>query len=332
MDRCPAEILLRIFTLACTDGGRTGCALSLVSHAMRTASEPVRFHTVALHSVPHMRHFERLLGDEYELHPPTVRHLFLFDGGYEARYHWGEDLLDVVISIMSAVAPSLVSLAGDVRGIGATYTSVLPPGVHFARLRDLSLSVVSSTYPFFPRSVDLPSLPNLHRLHMSESRCLPTKTEDLISAFTAVAPKLSKIRLSELLSGSDLPRMLDVALKRNCGDFGHKTAQNWTDDEGLEVKLPQHLDKLFMQPVGIAEGIWGIVGILRYNAMITRLSKFAAEHKKVVVLLPACNYWYSDCLRDWLEVIADGEYGDGCWRVPPQQTTSTVLSEQEEDE
>lgn len=233
---------------------------------------------------------------------------------------------------MSAVAPSLVTLAGDVRGIGATYTSVLPPEVHFARLRDLSFSVFSSTDRFFPRSVDLPSLPNLHRLHMWERRCLPTKAKDLISAFTAVAPKLSKIRLSELLSESDLPRMLDVALKRNCGDFGHKTAQNWTDDEGLEVKLPQHLEQLFMQPQGITEGIWGAAGIPRHNAMITCLSKFAAEHKKVVVLLPACDYWYSDCLRDWLEVIADGEYEDGCWRVPPQQTTSTVLSEQEEDE
>ncbi len=198
MDHCPTEILLRIFTLACTDGGRTGCALSLVSHAMRTASEPVRFHTVALQSVPHMRHFERLLGDEYELHPPTVRHLFLFDGGTRQQYQFGEYPLDVVISIMSAVAPSLVSLAGDVRRIGATYTSVLPPGVHFARLRDLSLSVVSSTNRFFPRSIDLPSLPNLHRLHIWE-RCPSTKAKIYISAFTAVAPKLSKIRLSELL-------------------------------------------------------------------------------------------------------------------------------------
>ena len=48
MEHLPVETLHQIFVLACTDGGRTGARLSLVSSAIRNAARPIRLHSVAL--------------------------------------------------------------------------------------------------------------------------------------------------------------------------------------------------------------------------------------------------------------------------------------------
>ncbi|KAH9940837.1 uncharacterized protein BXZ73DRAFT_75376 [Epithele typhae] len=44
----PVELLHDIFTLACTDGGPTGCALSLVSRPVHALARAARFHSVVL--------------------------------------------------------------------------------------------------------------------------------------------------------------------------------------------------------------------------------------------------------------------------------------------
>ncbi|KZT28813.1 hypothetical protein NEOLEDRAFT_1041506, partial [Neolentinus lepideus HHB14362 ss-1] len=51
MNRCPLEIVAEILCLACTDGGATGCSLSLVSRAMSAVSNPFRFQSIALSGV-----------------------------------------------------------------------------------------------------------------------------------------------------------------------------------------------------------------------------------------------------------------------------------------
>ena len=48
MDKLPLELLEDIFVLACRDGGRTGCVLSLVSTHIRAVSRAIRFHTICL--------------------------------------------------------------------------------------------------------------------------------------------------------------------------------------------------------------------------------------------------------------------------------------------
>ncbi|KAI0677633.1 hypothetical protein C8Q78DRAFT_1066122 [Trametes maxima] len=48
MDKLPAELLERIFLLACTDGGRTGRSLALTSKFIHAVSRTSRFHTIAL--------------------------------------------------------------------------------------------------------------------------------------------------------------------------------------------------------------------------------------------------------------------------------------------
>ncbi|KAI0672744.1 hypothetical protein C8Q78DRAFT_990163 [Trametes maxima] len=52
MDKLAVELLTLIFSYACTDGGQTGCALSLVSRRIRDASRPARFHSVSLTTSP----------------------------------------------------------------------------------------------------------------------------------------------------------------------------------------------------------------------------------------------------------------------------------------
>ena len=78
MESCPIEIHHKIFALVCTDGGRTGCALSLVSRRIHATSFAVRVHTVALYGADHMREFLRML-ESQRLSPPIVKHLFLYD-------------------------------------------------------------------------------------------------------------------------------------------------------------------------------------------------------------------------------------------------------------
>ena len=52
MENLPLETLQDIFKLACTDGGATGCALSLTSRYVHAASRTSRFHSISLHASP----------------------------------------------------------------------------------------------------------------------------------------------------------------------------------------------------------------------------------------------------------------------------------------
>ncbi|KAI0633760.1 hypothetical protein C8Q77DRAFT_1073530 [Trametes polyzona] len=81
MDTLPLEILQNIFELACTDGGLTGCSLSLTSRAIREAARMARFHSVSLVAYPvrlssfvelYARECDPALGDI-----PRVAHLHL---------------------------------------------------------------------------------------------------------------------------------------------------------------------------------------------------------------------------------------------------------------
>ena len=81
MDDLAPELLDSIFTLACTDGGFTGCSLSSVSTHIRATSRAVRFHTISLPGSALQT--ERFLTcfvkerAEVAIRTPTVRHLHL---------------------------------------------------------------------------------------------------------------------------------------------------------------------------------------------------------------------------------------------------------------
>ncbi|KAH9848924.1 hypothetical protein C2E23DRAFT_738508 [Lenzites betulinus] len=81
MEKLAVELLTLIFFYACTDGGQTGCSLSLVSRRIRDASRPARFYSVSLMTSPtQIQHFLDCLQTERARSRemmPRVRHLCL---------------------------------------------------------------------------------------------------------------------------------------------------------------------------------------------------------------------------------------------------------------
>ena len=76
MERCPPEILHRIFTLICNDAGGMGRSLSLVSRYVHDASKSVRFQTVLCEGADQILSFASALHRTPPRHR-LVRHLFV---------------------------------------------------------------------------------------------------------------------------------------------------------------------------------------------------------------------------------------------------------------
>ena len=294
MDRCPPEILYKIFALACTDGGYTGSSLSLVSRHIHATSFPVRYHTVSLWGFPRMCMFQKTLAP-MSSYPPAVHHLFISDGHVPVS---GTEVLEEAASIISTLAPTLITLAGSLRpGItGVNSTSVIP---HLPLLQDLSLCFTGP----YSTSPDL-SLPNLRRLHKWDTLYEQRNLAD-VNVITRVAPQLTEIRLSNVKQ--DCLHALQTVLNGE----GAQDASGGPD----VLQLPQTLKHFFIQ--GSLSWNWGHINTTVQEALERLLQEIEAEHKKVV-LVPTCGYSIEECKKDWLEVI-DG--GDGCWRVSPRITT-----------
>lgn len=76
MYRCPNEILLYIFELACDDGGSTGRVLSLVSRRFHHLAKDTMYRSVAIVGLKRIKTFVTILEGLPE-HKRRVRHLFL---------------------------------------------------------------------------------------------------------------------------------------------------------------------------------------------------------------------------------------------------------------
>ena len=118
----PLEIQHNIFLLACTDGGRTGQALSLTSRSYRDAVRPVRLHSVAIRTVPHIENvLQSYMRDQEELEAsgstlkPRVRHLLLSPADKGPDNDQGPEDKDAMeaalIALLQLVGPTLRTLA-----------------------------------------------------------------------------------------------------------------------------------------------------------------------------------------------------------------------------
>ncbi|KAI0711056.1 hypothetical protein C8T65DRAFT_648017 [Cerioporus squamosus] len=97
------ELLHETYTLACTDGGFTGCSLSLVSKSIRATSRSARFHSVKVSGTSkQMAAFLSCLKKarataeaEENVYKPTIKHLFFAAAeGSVVREDWRGDLND----------------------------------------------------------------------------------------------------------------------------------------------------------------------------------------------------------------------------------------------
>lgn len=86
-NRLPLEIWQHIFLLACTDGGRTGYALTLVSKFFHYGSQLVRFHSLAFTSLRQVEGFLAFAGraPTTQAKKPKVHHLLLSFSGSSSR-------------------------------------------------------------------------------------------------------------------------------------------------------------------------------------------------------------------------------------------------------
>jgi hypothetical protein len=88
LEQCLPDIQATIFTLACSDGGKTGAAPALVSKNIAAQSKPYRFHSVCLpdhqSSVKFLQNTMELLGFKQRArvqnHQCHVQHFLISDG------------------------------------------------------------------------------------------------------------------------------------------------------------------------------------------------------------------------------------------------------------
>ena len=196
MQGLAVELLEEIYTLSCTDGGSTGCSLSLVSKRIRETSRAARFHSISLTSgtgqqfAKFLQSFdkERAAAATERGRIPTVRHLCIsVADGEDVRGDWcswptyvnkqrdvaaevkneGEHkrYLTDFIAFMQLVSPGLYSLS-LVQWQGWQKYTMLPEITcsGFPLLEELTITAFD---PFIPGGADCcsPFYPRLTRLH-----------------------------------------------------------------------------------------------------------------------------------------------------------------------
>lgn len=248
MDKLAVELLTEISFFACTDGGRTGCSLSLVSKRIHYASRPARFYSVSLVNSP--AQIELFLAC-YEAERaravdmiPRVRHLCLsfFGKGlaalsasastpapkprtreefmaFQRRHILQRNSIEghyssVIPALMRAVSPDLWTLAI----MQAQWKSASVVRCSFPCLEELT--IVGGDPSFLPFKFipdDKPLYPALKRLHHILS--IVNKDVDF-HQWARHAPKLTHLRISRLDSD---PRITVDSLAQVIGECSRRS-------------------------------------------------------------------------------------------------------------
>jgi hypothetical protein len=189
----PNELWEKIFASAFTDGGQTGCALSLVSKHFRELSERIRLQSVAIYSLTSLRAFSMsLTAGAYD--NSSIRCLLLMkprpsnhqDYGYGEELEWD----DIYQELIPHITPTLEVLAFIdfnlfPRRLGSD-------GLQFPRLRDLIMRGSASTL------TPGPLLPSLQRAHLYGwvGLCDIARLSDLTQSIKQLYISLVGLRLS----------------------------------------------------------------------------------------------------------------------------------------
>ncbi len=248
MTAFPVELLTQIFTYACTDGGYTGCSLSLISKHIRAVSRPARFHSVSLTraSAEQVAQFSSCLLAERARSidmgaMPRVRHLCLTAAKRSvgllvyleraiARVDDTEQLQFSadVMTLLTIVAPDLLSLSLVSRL--PLYIAGLPlpdiRRVSFPVLQELS--IVSDRILFSPSdsatsadSVGARTVfPSLTHLHWT-CEDFPSRSILSLQPWIDAAPRLTHFRVS------NLSRRAESVLAQLTAAVGKPTHKHW---------------------------------------------------------------------------------------------------------
>ncbi|EKM49554.1 uncharacterized protein PHACADRAFT_265096 [Phanerochaete carnosa HHB-10118-sp] len=318
MERCPVELWLRIVTLACTDGGYTGCSLCLVSQRMRHIVESVRFLSISLVHEEQLLAFSRLLPDpDSQYSPPVIRHLLIFVKLYfrsdpEGKSR-GESLQQATRKIISVAAPNVETLVVH----QARYDLVFSM-LKFPALRDLSLDGLSSS-----SEINISRFPALRRLHLGSSQVLL----DFWSDLAHFARSLTHLRISGIALSRTISPFLLILLDLPIQNHAESIAAIRRDNEytlssadaanavAFAEGLPA-LEHIVIQPYKIGIVSRRAPGIREHYLMkygLVRIARACAQAqgtKKLYVLPDSPAYSVDEARRDWLEMV---EGGDGPW-------------------
>ncbi|KAI0362644.1 hypothetical protein OH77DRAFT_1389811 [Trametes cingulata] len=337
MDKLAVELLTLISFYACTDGGYTGCSLSLVSRRIRDASRPARFYSVSLVTSPtQVQQFIDCLQKERARSPdmlPRVRHLILslFGKGLETKpstipprqptsraeflaslnrrtQHWraAQDNLDgqyelTIPTLIRAVAPDLYTFAL----IQAQWRSSSIVRCSFPLLREFTLCGGDPSFlPFAFLPSDRPLYPSLRRLH----HILAWTGRDVdFMQWAKHAPNLTHLRVSRL---DHLPLITVDTLDQVIGD-------NYPE-------CFPHLRRAMIEPHPAPPPCAQMsTAHLIFRDFLCYLDRLAERARVPVKVLPPCKIPppppgtnpQQMCImrvrKEWLERVVEG---DGCWQ------------------
>jgi len=135
----PIELWLKICALACSDDGRTGCALSAVSHHIRAVSREYRYQSIAVAGYNQIRGLVATLSDRDPSHRSPVKHLCIHTYNRDGPLRVGRMLRDLLGAVASSVR-TLTIVAITSRGPGETEPVTFKlTDYDFPQLEELSL-------------------------------------------------------------------------------------------------------------------------------------------------------------------------------------------------
>ncbi|KAI0737689.1 hypothetical protein C8Q80DRAFT_297665 [Daedaleopsis nitida] len=325
MDKLAFELLEEIFTLACTDGGHTGCSLSLVSKYIRDASRTSRFYSISLvsGSARQLAQFCQCFSTTREAAvglTPRIRHLCISSAHREvevkARPKEHEDgeqqgFNEDVSFLFRIVAPHLHTLT-LIHG-----HRPWPQELRLPKITTLSfplleeLMIVGSGMRYAPTdgildggcSDSSPQLPQLVRLHLTfTSSGLRTGLD--FQRWAARAPHITHLRISNLdYYSSTVLANLKVFIESD-------------DQEACPFANLQHI---LMQPCGPPTQLHCLnsyIAHVNYVSMLDRMCQNAKRPLKLVKpekrTKDTENRFRMAAKREFLDRLNGGS---GCWEL-----------------
>ncbi|KAK7688984.1 hypothetical protein QCA50_007675 [Cerrena zonata] len=265
LERCPPEILLSIFSLACVDNGHTGCSLSRVSRYIHRAARKVQLQSIGLYDIKQIDAFIIHL-DSRDPSERIVHNLLIILDNSLIRSRFNEILMspnehDSIVRLLEMVSPYLRTAAfkftkqesddseeeeeeeaeeedDNVSGDEDRSFVLLP--IHFPRLRELTYLSSSFSENFFIDSNAAPQLERLMLANFPGSSAWPQ--EDFMHHIMRIAPKLTHIKISANLSGgqyeldpdSTVDELWEFVYCNQCPVLGQDSDSNRDSSEGID--------------------------------------------------------------------------------------------------
>ncbi|TBU44984.1 hypothetical protein BD309DRAFT_957211 [Dichomitus squalens] len=330
MEKLAVETLQQIFERACTDGGYTGCSLSLTSTSIREVARPVRFFSVALTAETYsVNAFLELYNKECSVASgarPKLAHLCFSDIKEDAAdistnddpESW--DAIEAEHDRVLLATRTLLTLVGDgLKSLVIDHTFV-EPGRPLADRQFPSLRELTFLWYRCPSALEFrpsvpPLFPALARLHVVAGDEIWNKP--LILQWAPHAPHLTHLRISaHRLSDTFLDELSGIVKAASPSRHGPL-------DTGVDARVPPakrtfpSLVRVVVQPG--PRPVKGSCGTSRlaFTSRIGKMYGIADEVTQAGVemfALSPCGWskrrWGEEILVEWMKTIGGGDGRD----------------------